>query len=359
LTRTADTAQRLRVLHVLNTVRNVGNGIINVAVDIACTQADAGHSVAIASEGGEYEALLARHGVEHYGLPVRRKSNALRLALRFDGVIRAFAPDIIHAHMMTGVVMARVLQRRRYRLVSHIHNIHQRSSVLMSLAERIIPVSDAVAKDMGSRGVPAWKMRVVPNAVIGSPRGTSDRQAPPAIVHRPSIVTVCGLYERKGVAELIAAFEGIASPHPHAHLYIVGDGPDRERFVALAAASRVRDRIHFEGFRSNPWPYLKSADVFVLASKRESCPLVILEACEAQCAIVASDVDGIPEQLERGRCGVLVPPSDVGALAAALRQLLDNPEERARLAAAAAATSANRTVSAMTDRVIAVYRELV
>ena len=350
----------LRVLHVLNQVRAAGNGIVNVAVDLACTQADAGHSVAVASEGGEYAALLEAHGVRHYVLPPRRVSAVVALARRLSMVIDDFAPEIVHAHMMTGMVLARVLRgRRRYRLVSHIHNIHQRSSVLMGLAERVIPVSQAVARSMGRLGVPKGRMRVVANAVAGSPRRAAAVVGPATVVERPAVVTVCGLYGRKGVAELIAAFERIVPRHAHAHLYIVGDGPARARFEAQAEASIVRQQIHFEGFKLNPEPYLQAADVFVLASRRESSPLVILEAREAHCAIVATAVDGIPEQLDEGRAGLLVPRGDIVALATAIGRLLDDPAERARLAAAAGATISDRTVAAMAAKVLAVYRELV
>jgi glycosyltransferase involved in cell wall biosynthesis len=350
----------MRVLHVLNHVRAVGNGIVNVAVDLACTQADAGHTVAIASEGGEYEALLDGYGVRHYRLPHRGGGGVLALPGRMSNAIADFAPEIVHAHMMTGVVLARLLQRgRRYRLVSHIHNIHQRSSVLMGLAERVIPVSQAVAKAMRRLGLSNAKMRVVQNAVAGSPRHAAHPLGQPVVIERPSVVTVGGLNKRKGIADLIAAFERVASSHPTAHLYIVGHGPDRARLEATAKASSVRRQIHFEGFQSNPEPYLRAADVFVLASRRESCGLAILEARQAGCAIVATDVDGIPEQVDRGGAGLLVPPADVDALAVAIGRLLDDPAERDRLVAAAGANFSDRTVAAMADQVIAVYREIV
>ncbi|MGC8713990.1 MAG: hypothetical protein ACP5RH_16505 [Leptodesmis sp.] len=58
----------MRILHLLNDIRELGNGIINVAVDLACLQAKAGYEVAVASAGGEYEALLAQYGVRHFHL---------------------------------------------------------------------------------------------------------------------------------------------------------------------------------------------------------------------------------------------------------------------------------------------------
>jgi glycosyltransferase involved in cell wall biosynthesis len=70
------------------------------------------------------------------------------------------------------------------------------------------------------------------------------------------------------------------------------------------------------------------ADVFVLAARRESFPLVLLEARAAGCAIVATDTDGIGEALEQGRCGMLVPPCNASELAAALGRMLGNDEDR-------------------------------
>lgn len=116
------------------------------------------------------------------------------------------------------------------------------------------------------------------------------------------------MYKRKGIQDLITAFDKIASKHSSAHFYLVGNVPDREKFEAQVQASPSLDRIHFEGFQNEPQRYLLSVDIFVLASHRDPCPLVISEACEAGCVIVASDVDGIPELLANGEAGLLVSP---------------------------------------------------
>ncbi|MGH1396800.1 MAG: glycosyltransferase family 4 protein, partial [Trichormus sp.] len=128
-----------------------------------------------------------------------------------------------------------------------------------------------------------------------------------------------------GISELIDAFAQIAAEFPEAHLYIVGNGPDRQIFSQKAQNTPCKDRIHFEGFQQEPQRYLLAADIFVLASHRDPSPLVIPEAREAGCAIVATNVDGIPEALEGGQAGILVPPKDRQAIAEALANLLRNP----------------------------------
>ena len=85
----------------------------------------------------------------------------------------------------------------------------------------------------------------------------------------------------------------------------------------------------FAGAVEDPHPYLLGADIFVLPSHADPAPLVLSEAREAGCAVVATAVDGIPELLESGAAGLLVPPRDPGQLAATLLKLLNDPAELA------------------------------
>jgi glycosyltransferase involved in cell wall biosynthesis len=318
----------MRIIHILNDVRNLGNGIINVVVDLACIQAKAGHTVAVVSAGGEYEELLSQYGVRHLELDQSRKLfNLFKVSGRYRVIVHDFQPDIVHAHMMTGVILASFLRvGTKYRLISTVHNEFQKSSIVMGLADRIIAVSKAVAQSMQKRGIPQRKLRVVQNGPLGSPRTRSLTDYTPLTLHRPAITTVAGMYHRKGIAELIAAFAKIASDFPEAHLYLIGDGPDRVEFEEQARRTSVSNRIHFEKFQFEPQKYLLATDIFVLASHRDPSPLVIPEARAAGCAIVASNIDGIPEALDQGKAGYLVPPMDISALSKALYQLLGEYE---------------------------------
>ncbi|MBD2342614.1 glycosyltransferase family 4 protein [Anabaena subtropica] len=324
----------MRILHILNHVREIGNGIVNVAVDLACLQAKNNHDVAVVSAGGEYEKLLLKYGVRHFELDqTRTPINLINAAGRYRGIIREFQPDIVHAHMMTGVVFGRCLKANsNYALVATVHNEFQRSAVLMGLADRVIAVSNAVAKSMARRGIPEQKLRVISNGTLGSVRTRNIQEYLPVELEKPAIATVAGMYQRKGIGELIAAFAQIAPNFPQAHLYLVGDGPDRAIFEEKAQATGFSDvcnglhqRIHFVGFQPEPQRYLLAADIFVLASHRDPSPLVVPEAREAGCAIIATNVDGIPEALDNGQAGILVPVKDSSALADALAKLLSQP----------------------------------
>lgn len=350
----------MRILHITNHVQNIGNGIVNVAVDLACLQAKDGHNVAVASAGGEYEELFTSYGIKHWQLnQARQPLNILKAAWCYQQIVQKFQPDIVHAHMMTGVVLAGIFKSScNYNLVSTVHNEFQRSAVVMGLADRVIAVSHAVADSMVRRGIPQKKLRVVANGTLGSPRHRKIQDYQPLPLQRPAITTVAGMYSRKGIAELITAFNKIAPEFPNAHLYLVGDGPDRNIFAAMVENSPYSDRIHFEGFQPEPQRYMLATDIFVLASHCESFGLVLTEAREAGCAIVASDVDGIPETLDHRQAGLLVPPQDSTTLATALVQLLKDPVQLHRWKCRAKENLERFNVARVNQETLAVYSEL-
>jgi glycosyltransferase involved in cell wall biosynthesis len=324
----------MRILHLTNDVRDIGNGIINAAVDLACEQSRQGADVLFGSAGGDYEELLRNHGVEHVALQQRSDVTSLpRMVWRLRQLFGERDVDVVHAHMVTGALAARVARTRtRVALVTTVHNEWQWHAPLMGLADRVVAVSEANVASLARRGIPRARMSVVRNGPLGSCRQVAPVQ--PVILDRPSVVTVAGMFHRKGIADLIAAFE-MVSPDCPGTLYVVGDGPDRGEFEGLVAASPARERIRFTGFQPRPDRYLRAADVFVLASRREPFGLVLAEAREAGCAIVATAVGGIPEALDGGRAGCLVPPSDPPALAAVLRRLLTDDARRHEVAASA------------------------
>lgn len=354
------TCRSIRVLHLLNAMTGWGCGIVNAALDLMSGQKGQPLEFAVCSGEGEWLPLLESNGIPHFVLDQKRTlTNLPRAVFSLRRVVDAFQPDIVHSHMITGTLLARAVQcARPFRTVAQVHNIHQRSSRLMAIADRVVAVSNAVAKDMAGQGVPAAKIRVVQNGILGSMRLSDPAAIAPRPLQQPAIVTVAGMNHRKGIAELISAFEQIHSRFPASHLYLVGNGPDRQEFETQAMGSAAGAHIHFEGFQPDPAAYMKAASVFVLASRRDSFGLVLTEARQCGCAIVATGVDGIPEALEYGAAGLLVPAQNPAALADAITHLLRNPHAAARLRSRATqnldAFSVERVAAQMTD----VYREL-
>ncbi len=326
----------MRILHVLNHSFRL-NGHVHAAIDLACAQADLGHSVALASEGGDFDELLQSKGVEVVALDQRRRPRQVMSAsLALWRLLGRF--DVAHAHMMTSALMCFLpCKVRKVPLITTVHNEFERSATFMKVGARVIGVSQAVTASMLRRGVSATRLRTVLNGTVGSARLAGPAPEPVDLGH-PALLFVGGLHPRKGLPILLAAFDEVAQQVPEALLHIVGDGPYGNEYRAIAGELRASSRIKFHGGQSNPRAFMRAADILVLPSLAEPAGLVLSEACEAGCAVVGSRVGGIPEMLDNGRAGALSPPGDAVALARILSSLLSDP---AALAAAKAAASDN------------------
>ncbi len=142
---------------------------------------------------------------------------------------------------------------------------------------------------------------------------------------------VACLREEKRIDVLINAAPQILARFPDAHFLIAGDGTCRESLVALAGQLGITDRVTFLGHRDDVPAVLAQADMFVLPSRSEALPNSVIEAMASGLPVVASRVGGIPELVDDGKTGYLVPPGDPNALADALARLLEDPRRSAEL----------------------------
>lgn len=348
----------MRIAHVLKHCE-AGNGHVHVAVDLACEQAAVGHEVHFASGGGAYEELLASRGVRLHRITERPASRAPITLRDLAGAIRSIRPDVVHAHMMSSAAFAAVICRpSRIPLVTTVHNSFDRHSVLMRVGDRIVAVSSAERELLLERGYPENRVRTVQNGSLGTARAALDGRDLGA-VQQPTIATLSGLHRRKGVRFAIEAFARLATEFPEWHLTIIGEGPDRLELEALVGEHGLGGRVHLPGSTLTPLPWLRQAEIFVAPSLAEPFGLSVAEARSVGCAVIGSDVGGIPEVLDGGAAGMLVPPGDADALASALRLLLSDPAERGRWRRRAREGAERFSVSRMTADYDLVYGEVV
>jgi glycosyltransferase involved in cell wall biosynthesis len=348
----------MRILHVINHTWQF-NGMVHAAVDLACSEAKLGHHVGLCFGDGSFNDLLTDNRVEILKLPGLDQGRRLPIsALALLRLARRFRPDVIHAHMVAAAMVAwPVTKLLGIPLVTCVQNSFSEHANRMRIGDLVITGCRAVAQDMIGRGIPERKLRPVLNGTIGSAR-QATMPAPPAAFLRPAILTICGLHWRKGIPDLIEGFRMTRETHPDAHLYILGEGPDEANFRALAGPED-ESHIHFLGTAPDTRPYLKAADVFVLASIADPAPLVISEAREVGIAIVATRVDGIPELLELGEAGILISPKAPAEIAGALVRLLASNEERERWRAASQIRVERLHLSRVATETVSVYEEAI
>jgi glycosyltransferase involved in cell wall biosynthesis len=196
------------------------------------------------------------------------------------------------------------------------------------LADRIIASGEAIGRILTYAGVSPSKVVALPAGVDltrFSPGALCARVRAELALTGPVIGSVAMFRGSKGHAVLLEAFDRLGREFPDAHLLLVGDGTRRLSVERMAEAWGI-GRVVFTGFREDIPDLLRTMDCFVLASTRtEGVPQSLLQAMAVGCAVVASAIGGIPEVVQHGVNGLLVPPGDPAALAAAIRTVLTEP----------------------------------
>jgi glycosyltransferase involved in cell wall biosynthesis len=226
------------------------------------------------------------------------------------------------------------------------------------LATHVVAVSERVAAYARREfRVPADRLTTIPNGVdLVHFRPT----ARPVRSHEVVIGCTARLHRKNDHDSLLKAFAQIAPEWPEARLLLVGRGPEEERLRMLADRLELSARVRFAGEQADVAPSLEEMDLYVQSSIAEGMPNSVLEAMAAGLPVVATAVGGTPEVLADGETGLLVPPGDPAAMAAALTTLLADRAKaavfgragRARVEADFGEATMVRRVEALLDRLV-------
>jgi glycosyltransferase involved in cell wall biosynthesis len=253
--------------------------------------------------------------------------------------------DVIHNHMFraetvgtrAAMALADIGHRRPY-VVSTVHSSRIRSQedrrVLRDLTphmDQLIAVSQMVERKLEDEGRTTAPVRRIYNGVDLSRYEQQEAccTLPEEYGMEPGsqlVGVVARLEPEKGHPTLLEAWPRVLRAVPDAYLLIVGEGSRREALEAQARELRIAHRVVFTGRRDDVPAVTAALDVAVLPSYREAQGLSVLEAMALSRPVVASNVGGIPEMIEDGVTGLLVPPHDAETLAGAITRLLrDHP----------------------------------
>ena len=296
------------------------------------------------------------------------------LAIReLAGWLRREEIDLVHAHMYRAeVIGTRAAVAAGVPVIAAtVHSSRVRSpqdvALLASLTpmmDRLIVPSDSIAHKVRCEGREGARFAVVPNGVdlsrFAAPAPASTVRADFGIpADAPLVGVVARIEAEKGHQHLLDAWPSVHRQAPDAWLLIVGEGSEADALRAQAASlGRAGRRIAFTGRREDISALTAELSVAVLPSLREAQGISILEAMARRVPVVASAVGGIPEVITSGVDGLLVPPADPEALAAAIGSLLGDPSLRRRIASAGYRTVADRfSIDAQVKRIEAVYDE--
>jgi GalNAc-alpha-(1->4)-GalNAc-alpha-(1->3)-diNAcBac-PP-undecaprenol alpha-1,4-N-acetyl-D-galactosaminyltransferase len=175
---------------------------------------------------------------------------------------------------------------------------------------------------------------------------------------RHRVIAIGRLEEQKGFDMLLAAFAQSARHHPGWTLKIIGDGSERDHLRALAATLQIGHLVSWERAVKEPEKELHRSDLFVLSSRYEGLPMVLLEAMACGLPVVSFDCPSGPgEIIHHGEDGLLVPANEIGALAAAMGRLMGSEDERKRIGEHAARVAERFGVARIADMWNAVFEQ--
>jgi glycosyltransferase involved in cell wall biosynthesis len=292
------------------------------------------------------------------GVPVTElnQHNAYDVPALIDIVryVRRHRIDIIHTHLLAADIMGRMAGWLTGRpVVSTIHNnrtdldeeprrrqwMERWTARLM--ARRLVVVSELLRDEIRTWfGLAPDRVITIANGV-DTARFHRDSSFDRTAVRRaltggdyPLITNVARLVPQKAQHHLLEAARIVLATAPDVRFVLLGDGPLRADLEAQAAALGISDKVIFAGFRPDVPDVLAASDVFVLSSLWEGMPVALLEAMAAGCTAVATDVGGVAQVLQNEVTGLLVPPGDPAALAAALLRCITDPAYARQLGAA-------------------------
>lgn len=169
------------------------------------------------------------------------------------------------------------------------------------------------------------------------------------------------LSSEKGLPCLIEAFDKIKDIFSGHHLILVGKGAMQSRLEQQARQHNIQHRVHFLGYRDNPWLYFRAFDCFMLvSSKYEATAQVIQQAMYARCPVIGTDAGGIPDIVVHRETGLLVPPDKAESLAEAILQILENPDSaKLRAEKAFRYVRDHYTIDVMGNQILGLYERLI
>jgi glycosyltransferase involved in cell wall biosynthesis len=351
-------------------------GITSYLLSLAKGLQQRGHTVFVASSGGNRLTRFTEQGIIFIPIPIRTKSEINLFSIIpscciLERHIREKRIDLMHANTrVTQVLAALVSRRTRVPFVSTCHGFFKPRFFRRAfpfLGAKAIAISDSVKRHLKNDfHIPENDIRLVYSGVdtgalkLESPRNRQAVRKGFGLGNGPVFGIVARLSDVKGHVFLIRAFKSVLGRVPDAQLLIVGEGKMDRMLRSLVKELDIAKNVFFFPEINNIREAYYAIDIFVMPSLNEGLGLGLMEAMAWSKPVIGSAVGGIVNLIRDGENGLLVKPSDAGGLAAAMLRLLDTPDLAATLGNNARIfISENFSLEKMAEGTERVYEECV
>jgi glycosyltransferase involved in cell wall biosynthesis len=364
--------RRLNVVQMVDVIGRGGAEKALVGLALHLDRSRYNVTVCATRSAGNYQPLLDAAGVRTVIIG-RRSRWEMHKLLGLVRLLRRQPVHVLHTHLFGSNTWGRLLGRlagvpvivahehwssksRREMWIDHLlYRLSDRILVPSRMSKRLVASSDDIPPD---------RISVVYNGVDITQFDKSDREAARAELgiepDNLAIGSVGRLSIDKGGQDiLLRSLAHLREAHPEAKLLFVGKGPLRSDLQQLAQELAQGGAVIFTGQRADVPRLLSAMDIFVLPSLREALPIAVLEAMAARVPVIATRVGGVPEIVQDGLNGLLVPPGDEATLHVVLERLVADPQLRLTLGQAGRDhVEASFTLDKMVTKVEGIYEEL-
>jgi L-malate glycosyltransferase len=329
-----------------------GSGV--VATELGIELAAAGHQVHFIAYSQPFRLRGREQDIQFHEVPVSNyplfeyPPYDLALATRMAEVAAYYELDLLHVHYAIphsiSAYLAREMLARQNKRLPFITTLHGTDITLVGLDHSYLPITrfginesdgvTAISNYLRDKTIqefqPDRAIEVIPNFVncdVYMPLPAEEREKGRARYAQPGeklLVHLSNFRPVKRTADVVRIFSRVAHEIP-AQLLMIGDGPDRSAAEWLAHRKGIHDRVHFLGKQSSVSEILPLCDLLLMPSELESFGLVALEAMACQVPTIATQVGGVPELIEDGVTGRLLPVGDIDGMAGAALELLRDP----------------------------------
>jgi glycosyltransferase involved in cell wall biosynthesis len=275
------------------------------------------------------------------GFPVHharmRSGGDMKSMLAIQALMRRRAYDVLNTHSghdsLVAGTAARLVGTPLIVRTRHLALPISSLATYTWIPHRVIAVSHYVRRYLISAGVSEKRVHTIYDG-IPKPEIISHSTLRAELGIGPEAMVACMvaiMRDEKGHEDLIEAVRPLFGSHPNLHVVMAGDGPAFERIKGIVHGLGLERRIHMLGFRTDVPNIFRGSDMFVLPTHQEALGQAFIEAMAAGLPVIGTHVDGVPELIQDGVNGLLVPPRDPSALRDAIRRMADDAALRQRL----------------------------